>query len=256
MEFKGMDQLRKHFPDIQTSGGTIRVVLTYAGLFALVTLFFLWVDWGFYEWMPDGEIVVMAIGFLLMSRFFSQKKIYRQKYGELAYRNAFMRFWAVGLTIVIASYIHNGYMPGPEIPNVVWWKSVLVALGWASVIVGLALWARGVLAFGADSLALLYVYYPDEGRLVDSNIYSVVRHPAYAGLLRIGMGLGLIHGNWYSLIITILMPLGMLGLTRLVEEKELLGRFPSYADYRKRVPAFFPKPRDLVKFFRFLILGG
>ena len=255
MYITGFDQLRKHVPELRSTRGVIGVIFFFAGIFTLVTLFFLWVDWRFYEWMPDGEIIVMAIGFLTMSLFFSQKEKYRQKYGELAYRNAFTRFWSVGLTIVIASYIHNFYMPGPEIPKGIWWENILIALGWVMAIVGTILWARGIFDFGADNLALLYVYYPEEGKLVDSKIYGIIRHPAYAGLLRIGMGLGLINGNWSALIISILMPLGMMGLTRLAEEKELLERFPAYEDYRKRVPAFFPKIKDIGRFFRYLILG-
>ena len=256
MEFKGMDQLRKHVPDLQKPGGEARVGLTILGMIALVTLFFIWVDWGFPEWMPDGEIVVMALGFLILSRFFSQKKRYQQKYGELAYRNAFAHFAIPGLGIILASVFHNGYMPGPEIPNVFWWKNVLIAAGWVFIIIGVAIWARAIFAFGADNLALLYVYYPEEGHLVDSNIYSILRHPTYAGVLRIGIGLGLLNTNWYALIIALLMPLGMTGWIRLVEEKELIERFPNYEEYRKRVPAFWPKPHDLGKFFRFLILGG
>ncbi len=255
MEFKGMDQLRKHVPDLRMPGGEARIGLTILGMIALVTLFFIWVDWGFPEWMPDGEIVVMALGFLVLSLFFSRKKIYQQKYGELAYRNAFAHFAIPGLGIILGAVIHNGYMPGPEIPDVVWWKNVLIAAGWVFIIIGVATWIRAILAFGADNLALLYVYYPEEGRLVDSNIYSVLRHPTYAGVLHIGIGLGLLNANWYALIIALLMPLCMTGWVRLVEEKELLERFSDYADYRKRVPAFWPKPRDLGVFFGFLIYG-
>jgi len=256
MEFKGMDQLRRHVPDLQTRGGEARVGLAILGMIALVTLFFFWVDRGFPEWMPDGEIVVMAIGFLVMSLFFSRKKVYQQKYGELAYRNAFAHYALPGLGIIFATMAHVGYMPGPEIPDVVWWKSVLIWAGWVFIIVGAAVLIRGILTFGADNLSLLYVYFPEEGRLVNTQIYSVLRHPTYAGVLRIGIGLGLLNANWYSLIIAALLPLGLTGWIRLVEEKELLERFPNYAEYRKRVPAFWPKPRDLVKFFRFVILGG
>ena len=256
MDFKGMDQLRKHVPDLQTRGGEARAGLAMLGMIALVTFFFILMDHIFPAWALENEIIVMALGFFVMSQFFSQKKRYQQKYGELAYRNAFAHFVIPGLGIILASVFHNGYMPGPEIPSGLWWENVLVALGWVSIIVGVGLWFRGIMAFGADNLALLYVYYPEEGRLVDSNIYSVLRHPTYAGILRIGIGLGLLNANWYSFIIALLMPLGMTGWIRLVEEKELLERFPNYADYRKRVPAFFPKPKDLGKFFRFLINGG
>lgn len=255
MDFKGMDQLRRHVPGLQTRGGEARLGLTFAAMFTLVTLFFAWVDRLFPEWMPDGEIVFLALGFLVMSLFFSRKKIYQQKYGELAYRNAFAHYALPGLAIIMASVAHVGYIPGPEIPDL-WWKTVLLWAGWLFIIVGAAVWFRAVLTFGADNLALLYVYFPKEGRLVDSNIYGVLRHPTYAGVLRVGIGLGLLNGNWYALLIAVLMPLGLTGWIRLVEEKELLERFPDYAEYRKRVPAFWPKPRDLIKFFRFLIAGG
>ncbi len=256
MEFKGLDQLRRHVPELQTRSGEVRVGLAILGLFALVTIFFLWVDRGFPEWMPDGEIVVMAIGFLFMSLFFSRKKLYQQKYGELAYRNAFARFVIPGLGIIAAAVAHVGYMPGPEIPDAVWWKAILIWAGWVFVIAGTAVLMRGIMTFGADNLSLLYVYFPDEGHLVDTKIYSALRHPTYAGVLRIGIGLGLLNCNWFSLIIAVLLPLGLTGWIRLVEEKELLERFPSYTDYRKHVPAFWLKPRDLPKFIRFIVLGG
>jgi protein-S-isoprenylcysteine O-methyltransferase Ste14 len=75
-------------------------------------------------------------------------------------------------------------------------------------------------------------------------------------VLRLAIGLALLSANWYSLLVAALMPLGLTGWIRLVEEKELLERFPDYAEYRKRVPAFWPRPSGLVKFFRFLIAGG
>jgi protein-S-isoprenylcysteine O-methyltransferase Ste14 len=40
---------------------------------------------------------------------------------------------------------------------------------------------------------------------------------------------------------------------RLVEEKELLERFPQYAEYRRKVPAFWTW--QVGKFWRFLVSG-
>ena len=108
-----------------------------------------------------------------------------------------------------------------------------------------------------DNLTLLYVYYPEEGRIVDSSIYSILRHPIYASAIRVWMGLALLNGNANSIIFSIFVPLGLAGWIRLVEEKELIERFgQSYADYRKRIPAFWPRLRDLGKFFKFLLTGG
>jgi protein-S-isoprenylcysteine O-methyltransferase Ste14 len=255
VEFKGMDQLQKHVPDLRTQGGEARVGLTFVAIFTLITLFFVWVDRAFAEWMPDGEIVFLALGFLVLSLFFSRKKLYQQRFGELAYRNAFAHYVLPGLAIIFACIAHLAYMAGPVIPAV-WWRPILTWAGWVFVIVGVVLWVRSVATFGADYLALLYVYFPEEGRLNNSSIYSILRHPVYAAVLRLAIGLALLSANWYSLLVAALMPLGLTGWIRLVEEKELLERFPDYAEYRKRVPAFWPRPSGLVKFFRFLIAGG
>jgi protein-S-isoprenylcysteine O-methyltransferase Ste14 len=46
------------------------------------------------------------------------------------------------------------------------------------------------------------------------------------------------------------------GWLRFVEEKELIERFGgAYLDYRARVPAFWPRLRELPTFFRFLLTG-
>ena len=254
MEIKGLETLREHVPEIRTTGGLALAILSIIAVFIVTSLFFILVDIRFIEWLPDGEIVIMALGFLIMSRFYSQKKTYLQKYGEFAYRNAFARFNIPGLGIVLASIAHLGYIVGPGIPGV-WWRSILIAVGWIFVVVGVALWLRSVIAFGLDNLAMLYVYFPSESRMTDSSIYQILRHPVYGAALYIGVGLSLIHANWYALLVALILPVFLTGWVRLVEEKELLERFPDYASYRKRVPAFWPRVQDSIKFWRFLILG-
>jgi protein-S-isoprenylcysteine O-methyltransferase Ste14 len=254
VEIKGLDELRKHVPALRTPGGMALIALAFAAVITLVTLFFGWVDRGFIEWMPDGEIVVLTIGFLLHSLFFSRRRLFQQRYGESAYRNAIARFSLPGLGIIIASVAHMGYMPGPEIPAL-WWKTVLIALGWASFAVGAVLFLRTVNTFGVDNLSMLYVYFPEESRMVDSSIYGILRHPMYAAALRVGVGLALLNGNWYALVVALVWPIFLTGWVRLVEEKELLERFPGYAEYRQRVPAFLPRLRDLGRFLHFLLTG-
>ena len=100
------------------------------------------------------------------------------------------------------------------------------------------------------------IYHPEEGQIIESNIYGILRHPVYAGALRVCIGLALLNGNANSIAFTIFVPLGLTGWIRLVEEKELIERFgQSYLDYRKRIPAFWPRLRDMGKFFTFLFTG-
>lgn len=146
-------------------------------------------------------------------------------------------------------------MNGPFIPPG-WWTIVFFALGWLMVCIGAILWIRSISTFGADNIAMLYVYHPDEGKIIDSSIYSILRHPVYAGALRVGIGLALLNGNANAIAFAILLPLGPASWIRLVEEKELIERYgQSYLDYRKRTPAFWPRWRDLGIFFKFLITG-
>jgi len=74
--------------------------------------------------------------------------------------------------------------------------------------------------------------------------------------LRMAIGLALLNGNANALAFAVLMPIGITGWIRLVEEKELIERFgQSYLEYRKRVPALFPKWRNIGAFVKFLVTG-
>jgi len=254
MELKGTEQLSKHFPDLNSTGGRVRIFLYAAFWFLATTYYFITTD-QIPTWSIDSQIIVMALGYLVLSIFFSRKKLYQEKYKELAFRNAFFQNAIPGLAIIFAAAAHAAYMNGPFVPRG-WWTTVFVALGWLMIIVGAALAVRAVSVFGLDNVTMLYVYYPEEGRIVDSSIYGVLRHPLYAGALRVVIGLALLNGNGNSLVFIFFLPILLFGWLRLVEEKELIERFgQSYLDHRKRVPAFWPRLQDLGKFFGFLLTG-
>ena len=253
MKIKGFDILREHAPELESRWGRWRPMLSIGGVFVLTTLFFIAADRDFAEWMPDGEIVVLTLGFLVLSRFFSQREVYRRKYGELSYRMAFRRFYVPGVGIIMASIAHLAYIAGPGIPHI-WWKPWLVAAGWLLVLLGAALGLRTAPVAGIDNLAMLHIYHPAEADLLKSKIYSTVRHPLDSAALAIGFGLALIHANWYGLLVGLILPIFFAGWVRLIEEPELMRRFASYVDYRRRVPAFWPKPSGWLDFFKYLIL--
>ena len=251
-KFPGLQELTHHFPDLGRTQGWVKLALRALAVFALTTTFFLWTDRLIPDWQPDGQILALTLGFGIMGQFFWRKRAYQERYGELAYRNAFVRFVLPGLSVIFATVAHCAYAPGIEIPDV-WWNSYLSAAGWFYLVVGAVLWVRSALTFGADNLAWSYVYFPDEGRLVDTQMYGFLRHPVYSGVLRVTIGLCLLNGNWPALVFALLAPLGFTGWVRLVEERELLRRFPGYAEYRQRVPAFWTW--HAVKFWRFVLSG-
>jgi protein-S-isoprenylcysteine O-methyltransferase Ste14 len=253
MELKGFNELVRHMPDLNSTGGRAKLVLLFAGIFTLTTIYFIITD-QIPTWTLDSQIVIMALGYLFLSRFFTQRKNFIEKHKDIAYRHAFVRFVIPGLAVIFAAMAHIAYMNGPKFtqPTI---TTILSILGWLLIIVGVVLWIRSVFAFGLDYLTMLYVYHPAEGRIVNSNIYNILRHPVYAGALRIGIGLACLNMGVYALTFALLLPLGVTGWVRLVEEKELLERFPGYAEYRKRTPAFWPQINKLPAFFNFLFTG-
>jgi protein-S-isoprenylcysteine O-methyltransferase Ste14 len=255
MNIKGIEQLRSHLPGLNSWSGLIGLFGIPVLLFLFVTVFFSTEDITWPFWWLDGEIVIGTIGFILLTLFFRSKSEFKTRFGPQAYAKAVQRFVFPGLAIIFAVVARFGYIPGPEIPRFLWFP-VMPILGWLLIVIGAALWLRAVQTLGVDALAMLYVYHPEESRMVDQSIYRIVRHPVYGAALRIAFGLALVNGTWFGLTCSLVFALGLWTWVRLVEEKELHERFGSeYVDYRKRVPAFWPRWRDLGGFVTFLISG-
>lgn len=116
------------------------------------------------------------------------------------------------------------------------WPSPPPVAAWA----GLALFAAGwVLVFRAletNAFAVRVVrHQPERGhRLVDVGVYRVVRHPMYAGLCTVMVGAPLWLGSSLGLLCAI-VPIAILALRILVEERMLRDAVPGYQAYTQRV---------------------
>jgi protein-S-isoprenylcysteine O-methyltransferase Ste14 len=255
MTIKGLDQLRKHVPDFNSPIGVLRILFIPMLLILLVTALLTSEYLSSTAWLLGGEILFGGLGFFLLYLFIQYRNDFKARFGPLAYSKAVRWFGFPGVAIIAAVVAHIRSIPGPEIPHYGWYV-VLPGLGWALIAVGLLLFLRTLHTFGLDYLIMLYVYFPEESHLVDHKIYTILRHPAYAAAQCLTFGLALLNGNWLALVCALIFALGLWGWVRLVEEKELIERFgPSYNEYRRRVPAFWPRLRDLKGFFEILIVG-
>ena len=72
-----------------------------------------------------------------------------------------------------------------------------------------------------------------EGDLITSGIYSKIRHPMYLGFIFWLIGFPLIFEAIFSIILSLIFICNIL-FWRYLEEKELLDRFPTYLDYKKK----------------------
>jgi len=86
-----------------------------------------------------------------------------------------------------------------------------------------------------------------DGTLVTSGVYAHVRHPQYAGLFLVTIGMLI---QWPTILTLLMWPILMIAYYRLSlrEEKAMRGQCgQEYELYRAAVPAFFPRWRITVQ---------
>jgi protein-S-isoprenylcysteine O-methyltransferase Ste14 len=250
----GSESLFAHVPELRGWRGPFTFVLSLT-LFAAASGAMLYGDGLWPQGTLATQVVVLLAGFFTAAPFFWLRKTYKARWGEKAYWKAFSRHIVPGLPLIFAAIAHTAYLPGERVVNG-WLTPIVSMLGLYFIVTGLVVWARGGRAIGNDYGLMLYVYFPEESRIVNSAIYAILRHPMYSGAVRVGLALGLWRGTWPSILFGLFMPIGLTIWLRFVEEPELTERFgEGYAEYRRKVPAFWPRPREAGKFFEFLITG-
>ncbi len=92
-------------------------------------------------------------------------------------------------------------------------------------------------------------------RMADTGLYSVIRHPQYAGIILAVFG-QIVH--WPTIITLVLFPVIVFAYVRLArkEEKGMLNWFgAAFQEYRQRVPMFVPRRGDWKRMFNALVSG-
>ena len=75
---------------------------------------------------------------------------------------------------------------------------------------------------------------------VYGGIYKYIRHPIYIGEMIAIIGTLIFRFSIINLILVVIFIFGQIIRARL-EEKKLSTVFPSYAEYKQKTGAFFPK---------------
>ena len=90
------------------------------------------------------------------------------------------------------------------------------------------------------------IYY-SKGKIINSGIYSKMRHPQYSGILLISFGFLI---QWPTLITLLLFPFLIVMYYKLAkkEEKDIEKKYKKeYLDYKKKVPIFIPSFKIIFK---------
>ncbi len=282
---KGLDELKERLPDYQ--GKKLRLFLVIAFSSFIISIVFQLIMDSLPRIFPDiailrliapltpiiGPLLVLFIGLMIVRSFWKIRDKYISKYGAKAYQKAF-RLVAIGVPIVISVVVHSiiptdliarygetdvysSYLGNPisefllDFPPL--FLYIRIALFFIFLLLGLITVFKALHIFGLDNMALVYVFYPNESTLQNHEIYSILRHPAYHGLMLINIGTIFLRFSIYSVIYLLIFLVGMKIHLKLVEEKELIERFgEQYKEYKENVPAFFVKLKDFKKYFSIL----
>jgi protein-S-isoprenylcysteine O-methyltransferase Ste14 len=114
------------------------------------------------------------------------------------------------------------------------WSSVPFWLVILATVIMLAGYALFVLVMRQNSYASRVIEIQNGQKLIDTGLYSVVRHPMYMAASLMYLAMPLVLGSFYAVLPLLLLPL-LLGFRIVNEEKVLRAGLPGYEEYTRRV---------------------
>lgn len=138
---------------------------------------------------------------------------------------------------------------------VIWRKCILkfpddvslafMITGMALVLAGTAVNILGRINLGKYWANQIKIY--RSHKLIRNGAFNLVRHPLYASLIWLLIGVSFIYMSYIVLLATILIFIPMMYYRARQEEKILGRRFREYSRYKSEVGMFFPR---IIRFFR------
>jgi len=212
------------------AGTKIAAALPYGALW-VQSFFVLWAG----AWMYGG--------------FWMHRAAYRARYGAAAYRYLFFRFILPAVGGAGAALNFPVLIGGPPLLPP---ASAYVTAGYLLLAATLIEIRGKELFWNIDLRAFVYSVFPERGAMLTSGIFQWLRHPVYSTAVRFAVGVALLRNNLHAVLCAAFIA-AALWLWAGIEERELERVDPRYADYRRRVPAFFVLPP--VGFWRYLLTG-
>ncbi|GAB4147576.1 MAG: isoprenylcysteine carboxylmethyltransferase family protein [Cyanobacteria bacterium J069] len=159
---------------------------------------------------------------------FSREAWWQGKKGE---------YWVLVQAVLLLGLLvlPTGRLPGLELspPGLygLWAIALLCALG-AAVFLG-----KGLMDLGQSLTPLPYPR--EDGQLVQTGVYSIVRHPIYSGVIFAVLAIALYRLSWTHLAATLVFFL-FFNAKAAQEEAWLAEKYSDYVDYKTRVKRLIP----------------
>ena len=143
-------------------------------------------------------------------------------------------YWVVAQAILIVGFV---VLPVYRPINLPLDKFVNLRIAALLGLAALVLLAKGLLDLGQQLTPLPYP--KDNGQLVQTGVYSIVRHPVYSGLILAALSWAIFCVSLSHLVAAAILFV-FLDAKASHEEAWLTQKYPDYADYRQQVKKLIP----------------
>jgi protein-S-isoprenylcysteine O-methyltransferase Ste14 len=136
----------------------------------------------------------------------------------------------------MAAYAGELVLTGLDYHRWHWGMALPLDVAWLGLVLFIGGWVLVMRTLETNAFATTVVRHQSERGhvVVDQGVYRLVRHPMYAGLVGVLLGVPLWLRSQLGLVVA-LLPIGLL-VGRILVEERLLGRaLPAYAEYVARV---------------------
>ncbi|MFX0083950.1 MAG: methyltransferase family protein [Candidatus Hodarchaeota archaeon] len=237
-------------PEFRSPLKTMIIIIIGLLIFLGIMIFFWWFGRLIWYGIFISQSIIALIASIFIYRFTTMASKYKKKYGDVAYRYFFFHIVILMLITGNAGIFNILLVKGPALFPL-----------WLAIIFGIFFifmrflfeWHLRNSGFSEIGHGLgIYMLYPEEGTRIDSNIYSLIRHPMYAGDLCLALGFAFLKNNLFAFLIAMISFIPFLVAMK-CEDRELIRRFGvKHQQYIKETGAIFPKYKKFGKFLKFL----
>lgn len=193
----------------------------------------------FYNWFGVVFFAVLYGVILLFMPFY--KKMDRKPAGTYL---AFVIAFAIEMHGIPFSMYVISWLIGKNLPEgILWGHTLFDSIGYWGMYINIACGTIGIFLIMNGWYNIYKKYWSREtgtGTLVETGIYKYIRHPQYAGLLLLSLGMMV---EWATLPLLILYPVMVFMYVRLAkkEEQDMIEEFGiDYKNYMEDTKMFIP----------------
>jgi protein-S-isoprenylcysteine O-methyltransferase Ste14 len=256
-EASGVEFMKQKIPWLTKGWGKAMLLASFVLPFCGYLYIFWWVD----RMHPYGAVfsqTALSILACITSTYVMRHMIYRLR--DQCQRTGRLPNWAAPFYLALvmvpffALMVHPLMVSGGRfLPS---W--VALPLGLFLVVFGLLIRRSAMTGsgFSVGHAFGIYLVFPQDGILVDKEVYAYLRHPLSAGVICIAIGFGFARNSVLA-ILTALIYLVPTLVEMKLEDDELVERFgDAHRQYMKETRALLPRFQDVGRLLKLVFPGG